>query len=145
MDSREEATHGAGNLLMVGLVVAAFIIITASAVSILKSKWSDIQKQFTKAEESVYENYEGDQYGSDVLNAISQFADDEICITVKTGTGNVTSYNYTDATLQHESTAKLSDAKTKKSASYIRPGALFNGEVHRDNNGEVVELYFEQQ
>lgn len=83
--------------------------------------------------------------GSEVINALHKYQNDDLCIQVNTKKGGLVCYGYTDTTLSIKSSHTWKETQNLKGSYYINPTALFQGEVLRDDNYVIVGLLFRQQ
>ena len=83
--------------------------------------------------------------GSEVVNVINKFKNDDLCVQVDTKKGGLVSYGYTDTTLSIKSHHTIKETQNLKGAYYVNPNGLFQGEVLRDDNNVIVGLLFRQQ
>ena len=142
--------------LITGIVIALLIAGAVFAFWSLASRF--IQKGSDKLsglastmEEEDVAKYDGAVVsGTEVISAIKQLQNQDLCITVNNG-HTTTAYIYTDTTLQSKSTATLADAQKKNNVStvYINPSSKYLGTIVRDStagtNGAFVGLTFDVQ
>lgn len=121
---------------------------------------TQITDKVNNALELQYTQYDGQIIsGSEVLNVIKDTyaASDYAQVSVKTSGAAAAVIYVTDrahgATSVGPGTkaaaatysAAVANAQDKTNANYIAPTGKFKGEVTRDANGTIVEIYFEQQ
>lgn len=121
---------------------------------------SQITDKVTNALELQYTQYDGAIIsGSEVLNVIKDTyqASDYAQIAVKTSAAASAQIYVTDRTFnaatvgpgtkaaQATYSGYITNAQDKTNANYIAPTGKFKGEVTRDANGTIVQVYFEQQ
>lgn len=144
-----------------GLILAAGTLVTCAVISlafflsrgsrdIATSAYNQISKLNAEFNESDKVMYDGlDVPGSEVLNSINKFKNEELSIIVETKK-SVVHYghsinNANDAySLGVSISSNVIDAKNIKSASYINQNALFNGEIIRDINNTIIGIKFTQ-
>ncbi len=105
-----------------------------------------------QAEMEEYTSYIGTTIsGNQVTSLISQWAQYELCIKVKTKKGT-TEYNYKssgndlgDAIPDKERTDALTKAKSKKENTYINPNGKFEVSATANDNGVYNVIEFNQQ
>lgn len=140
-----------GLLLAAGTVITCLIIglgfyIAREARDTASSGAGQINRLNAEFMESDKIMYDGIQVsGSEVLNAINKFKNDDLCIQVDTKKSGMASYGYADTTLSTKSSHKIKETQELKGKYYINPNALFLGEVLRDTNNVIVGLLFTQQ
>ncbi len=98
---------------------------------------TDVNSTITMMDESKYTDYDAAEItGSEVINVIKRFQNNEIYIGVDVGSGMV-GYIYSDSSLSSEG-ADLSTARDKTSSTYISPNAKFIGKVVRDDTTNAI-------
>lgn len=139
-----------GLLLAAGTVITCIIIglgfyIAREARDTASSGAGQINRLNAEFMESDKVMYDGISVtGSEVVNVINKFKNDELCVQVKTKKGEA-SYGYTDTTLSSKSSHSIKETQNLKGVNYINPNGLFLGEVIRDSNNVIVGLLFTQQ
>jgi hypothetical protein len=148
-----------------GLLLAAGTIITCIIVSLGfyiareardtaasgAGSISKLNSEFNDNDKTMYEGLSVS--GSEVLNVITKFASEDICIRVETiASGEAGKYAYylrklstTGYALGEVSDTKTSEAKDKKNINYINPNATFNGSVQRNSNNVITCITFIQK
>lgn len=141
-----------------GLLLAAGIIITCIVVSLgfyvartSKDTATTGVNQITKLNAEFQESdkvmYDGlEVSGSEILNVINKYKNEEISIIVTTKK-TTTSYVYSLAEENVLGTKVNNDVKNAqdiKSPTYINPNGQFTGSVLRDTNNTITGLKFEQ-
>ncbi|BCN32413.1 hypothetical protein [Anaeromicropila herbilytica] len=146
-----------------GLILAAGVIITCIVVGLgfyiareARDTASNGAGQITKLNAEFNESdkimYDGlEVSGSEVINVVNKFKNDDIGILVKTKKSDIwyvhilgqsgTVYSL-DANSKSGNSVK--DAQNISSAAYINPNAQFEGEVLRDSNNTIVGIKFVQ-
>ena len=140
-----------GLLLAAGTVITCLIVglgfyIAREAKDTASSgaeQMNRLNAEFMESDKVIYDGIQVS--GSEVVNAIHKFQDDDLCVQVNTKKGGLVSYGYTDTTLSTKSKHTMSEAQNLKGANYVNPSALFQGEVLRDDNQVIVGLLFKQQ
>lgn len=139
-----------GLLLAAGTVITCIIIglgfyIAREARDTASSGAGQINRLNAEFMESDKVMYDGIQVsGSEVVNVINKFKNDELCIEVKTKKSSTT-YGYTNTSLTEKSSHSIKETQNLKGNNYINPNGLFLGEVIRDTNNVIVGLLFTQQ
>lgn len=144
-----------GLLLAAGTIITCIIIglgfyIAREARDTASSGAGQINRlnaEFTESDKSMYDGIMVS--GSEVVNVINKFKNDEICIKVqnkKVSFPTYYIYNMDEAkkTLTSASTSSLKNAQSTKSDFYINPNAQFSGLVLRDANNVIIGIYFDQ-
>ena len=140
-----------GLLLAAGTVITCIVIglgfyIAREARDTASSGAGQINRLNAEFMESDKIMYDGIHVsGSEVVNVINKFKNDDLCIKVETKKGGIVNYGYTDETLANKSSHTIKETQNLKGLYYVNPNALFQGEVLRDNNNVIVGLYFKQQ
>lgn len=144
-----------GLLLAAGTIVTCIIIglgffIAREARDTAAGGAGEISKLNAEFEESDKVMYDGlSVSGSEVVNVINKFRNEEICIRVKTKKGTF-QYNYTisgnedSPSLGGASGTSVKDAQKTTSNNYINPNAQFQGSIIRDINNTIIGLSFQQ-
>lgn len=142
-----------------GLILAAGTIITCIVIGLgfyiareardtASSGAGQISKLNAEFNESDKVMYDGlDVSGSEVVNLINKYRDDDISIKVKTKKTTVYYGKYltnSDTVLGSESSASVKDAQKSTSDYFINQNAQFTGEVLRDSNDTIIGISFIQ-
>lgn len=146
MDASKRALmFGAGLFITIALITLTVIIYTTAAdgSKAAQKEFSGLQTELSEQTFLVYDN--ADVSGSQVLNAIRKFGDEEIGIKVTTGKGT-TWYNYNASTPDSLVTASGSTTNTtvESSSEYINPSGKFNAKIVRDSNKVIRGIEFTQ-
>lgn len=147
-----------------GLLLAAGTIITCIIVSLGfyiareardtaasgAGSISKLNSEFNDNDKTMYDGLSVS--GSEVLNVITKFASEDVCIRVETvASGKSKAYAQygkklsKDNELTEEKGSDISEAKNKASANYINPNATFNGSVQRNANNVITCITFVQK
>ncbi len=152
-----------------GLMLAAGIIITCIIISLgffIAREASDtantgagqiteLTAEFSDASLTMYDGTSVS--GSEVLNVLRKYEDEEIGILVKNlaTKSSGTFYNYsitfekdslTQGELGSKANNKYADARSAKNSNvYINPTGKFLGSVVRNSNGSIIGLVFNQE
>jgi hypothetical protein len=147
-----------------GLLLAAGTIITCIVVSLGfyiareardtaasgAGSISKLNSEFNDNDKTMYEGLAVS--GSEVLNVITKFSSEDICIRVETiASGNNGNYAYylhklsTGYVLGDASDVDISQAKDQTNINYINPNATFHGSVQRDSNNVITCITFIQK
>ncbi len=126
-------------IIGLGFYIAREARDTASAGS---GQINRLNAEFMESDKIMYDGI--DVSGSEVLNVINKFKNDELCIQVDTKKGGLASYIYADTTLTAKSKHSIKEAQELKGLYYVNPNALFQGNVLRDDNNVIVGLLFKQ-
>lgn len=142
-----------------GLILAAGVIITCVVVGLgfyIAREAKDtatngagqittLNSEFSNNDKTIYDGITVS--GSEVINAINKFKNQEISVKVITGK-STTYYNYLldkgETGIENESSASVADAKKAASKSYINPGGRFEGSLIRDDNDYIIGICFKQ-
>ncbi len=140
---------GAGIVITLVLVSLGFLLLNG-ATGTVDTQLSDMESQKQQALEQKFTKYDGKTVnGSEVLNALQEFKDDEICIRVDTLRGNERDYYYTVDTNENiTGTSSNNPEETKVKLNnnyYVNPSGKFYAEVLRDQNDTITGILFEQQ
>lgn len=113
---------------------------------------SKLNAEFSESDKIMYDNIPVS--GSEVVNVINKFKNDDMGIIVNTKKTKNTMYNRvltsttTEGiavyTLGSSATTKVKDAQDINNTLYINPNGQFQGEVLRDGNNVVVGIEFTQ-
>ena len=142
-----------------GLSLAAGIIITciiislgfyiareaSDTASLGEGQISKLNSEFSDASLTMYDGTEVS--GSEVLNVIRKFEEDNIGILVSTNKSSTYygfAFDVESGELGKGSSANYKNARDSESESYIYPNGRFNGNVVRDVNGTITGLVFLQ-
>lgn len=143
-----------------GLILAAGVIITCLVVGLgfyisreASAAATNGTGQISRMNKEVMDSdkvmYDGlDVTGSEVINAINKYKNEDIAIKVKTKKSTVyynRILNNEDKELGKKSDASVKDAQTITSVYYINQRAQFTGQILRDANDTIIGIYFEQQ
>ena len=142
-----------------GLILAAGVIITCVVVGLgfyIAREAKDtatngagqitmLNSEFSNNDKTIYDGITVS--GSEVLNAIKKFKDEEISVKVVTSK-STTYYNYSldtsEKNIENKSTSSVTDAKKAASKNYINPNGKFEGEIIRDSNDYIIGICFTQ-
>lgn len=142
-----------------GLILAAGTIITCIVIGLgfyiareardtASSGAGQISKLNAEFNESDKVMYDGlDVSGSEVINLINKYRDDEISIKVITKKSTVyygKILSSSDTSIAGDSAASVKDAQKTTNTSYINQNAQFTGEVLRDSNHVIIGIGFFQ-
>ncbi len=143
-----------------GLILAAGTIITCIVVGLgffiareardtAASGAGQISKLNAEFNESDKVMYDGlSVSGSEVINVINKFKNQDLSIKVTTGKGTFY-YNHTlngdGNSLGSGSGTSVKEAQKTTSSNYINPNAQFMGAVVRDANNAIIGLAFAQE
>lgn len=142
-----------------GLILAAGVIITCIVISLGfyiareardtaangAGEISKLNAEFNESEKVMYDGLEVS--GSEVVNVVNKFKNNEIGIKVRTKKcvtyyGNV--LNGDDSAIIAASYASIKDAQKSSSITFINPNAPFMGEILRDVNEAIIGISFVQ-
>lgn len=143
-----------------GLILAAGVIITcvviglgfyisreanAAATSGI-GQISRMNREFSEQDKVMYEGL--DVTGSEVINAINKYKNENIAVKVETKK-SVIYYNWKlssdDKKLDVASNESVKDAQKVTHSNYINQKAQFSGSILRDSNDTIIGLSFKQQ
>lgn len=143
-----------------GLILAAGVIITcvviglgfyisreanAAATSGI-GQISRMNREFSEQDKVMYEGL--DVTGSEVINAINKYKNENIAVKVETKK-SVVYYNWKlnseDKNLGPASDESVKDAQKITHGNYINQKAQFSGSIIRDANDTIIGLSFKQQ
>ena len=140
---------GAGTVITCIVISLAFYI-TRGSRDTATSAFSQISKLNAEFNESDKVMYDGlDVAGSEVMNVINKFKNEEIGIVVQTKK-NTVYYGYTLNTVNNvyslgtKTTSNLTNAKKIMSDAYINQNSQFVGEILRDANNTIIGIKFMQ-
>ncbi|WP_343208976.1 hypothetical protein [Anaerolentibacter hominis] len=142
-----------------GLLLAAGTIITCIVISLgffiareardtASSGTGQISKlnaEFNESDKLIYDGMTVS--GSEVVNAINKFKNEEIGVKVTTHKSTVhyiRTLGQDNQTISGKSSASVKDAQAVANEHYINPNARFLGEVLRDKNDTIIGLFFQQ-
>lgn len=149
-----------GLLLAAGTIITCIVIglgfyIAREARDTASRSAGQIAKlnaEFSESDKIMYDNLSVS--GTEVINVINKFRNDEIGIIVNTKKAQGTMYNrvlsstinngsnvYTLGGVSH---SKVKDAQDINNNAYINPTGQFSGQVLRDSNFVIVGLQFTQ-
>lgn len=144
-----------GLMLAAGTIITCVIIglgffIAREAKDTANAGAGQISRLNAEFSESDKVMYDGMQIsGSEVINVIKRFREEEISIRVQTKKNGTTDYNYSlsngDKTLGGKSSNTLDAAKDLKDSKYINPNGQFIGSVIRDENNTILGISFVQR
>lgn len=106
---------------------------------------SKLNAEFNESDKVMYDSLEVS--GSEVINVVNKFKNDNIGIKVTTRKSITYYINYlknNDTTLGGSSSASIKDAQKSTHSSFINPNAQFVGEVLRDVNKTIIGIAFSQ-
>lgn len=134
-------------LVMIGVISLVLIIYYFGRNTANESLESanKIASDLADADKKVYDG--ANVAGTEVLNAINRFSDEDFGIKVVTKKNSGTWYNKTVSASGELSSASgsLASAKNISSNTYINPSGLFTGELIKDENKVVVGVIFTQK
>ena len=151
MESGLKALLLAAGTVITCIVISLAFYITRGSRDTATSAFSNISKINSEFNESDKVMYDGlSVAGSEVINAINKFKNDEMGIMVVTKKStNYYGYSLSASdntySLSSKSNASINDAKKVTSSSYINQNAQFIGEVLRDSNYTIIGIKFTQQ
>jgi hypothetical protein len=142
-----------------GLILAAGTIITCIVIGLgfyiareardtASSGAGQINKlnaEFNESDKVMYDGLEVS--GSEVINLINKYREEDIAIKVKTKKSTVyygKILTSSDTEIGTTSSASVKDAQKSTSIYYINQNAQFTGEVLRDSNNAIIAISFEQ-
>lgn len=142
-----------------GLVLAAGTIITCIVISLGfyiareardtaaggAGQISKLNAEFNESDKVMYDALEVS--GSEVVNVVNKFKNDDIAVKVTTMKGTnyyINTLTNSDTSLGTASTASIKDAQKSTSGTFINPNAQFSGEVLRDANQTIIGIAFKQ-
>lgn len=138
---------GAGIVITLVLVSLGFLLLNG-AIGGAEEQLTDMESQKQQLLEQKFTKYDGKTVnGSDVLNALKDFKDSEICIRIDTLRGNPTDYyvaldgNYN---ITSGSTGDVDYTKDKAKNEYVNPSGKFEARVLRDQNNAISGIEFVQ-
>ncbi|HIS61649.1 MAG TPA: hypothetical protein IAC14_05275 [Candidatus Scybalomonas excrementigallinarum] len=149
-----------GLLLAAGTVITCIVIglgfyISREARDTTSKSVAQVSKlnvEFNESDKTMYDNMTVS--GSEVINVINKFKNDDMGIIVDTKKTKNTMYNRTltsstangtvTYTLGGTVATKIKDAQDINNALYINPNGSFLGQVLRDSNNVVVGIEFTQ-
>lgn len=113
---------------------------------------SKLNAEFSESDKVMYDNI--NVSGSEVINAINKFKNDDMGIIVNTHKTKNTMYNRSLTNITNDGvvaytlggtvSTKVKDAQDINNALYINPNGQFLGQVLRDSNSVVVGIMFTQ-
>jgi len=142
-----------GLLLAAGTIITCIVIglgfyIARSAKDTAASGAGQIGKlnaEFSESDKVIYDGMT--VTGSEVVNALNRFRNDEIAIKVTTNKGT-TCYGKTlsadNSSLSGDSNAAITNTGKPADSAYINPNAQFAGSVVRDENDAIIGIVFVQ-
>lgn len=108
---------------------------------------SRLNAEFSESDKVMYDGMQVS--GSEVINVINRFKEEEIGIKVQNKKNIVTYYNFTlgsgDKTLGGKSSNTVDAARNMKDEKYINPNGQFIGSVLRDENNTILGISFVQR
>lgn len=143
-----------------GLILAAGVIITCLIVGLGfyisreanaaatngTGQISRMNKEFSESDKVMYDGL--DVTGSEVVNAINKFKNEDISVKVATKK-SVVYYNRllttSDTEIGAVSNASVKDTQTITSSFYINQKAQFTGAILRDSNDTIIGISFTQK
>lgn len=149
-----------GLLLAAGTVITCIVIglgfyISREARDTTSKSVAQVSKlnvEFNESDKTMYDNMTVS--GSEVINVINKFKNDDMGIVVNTKKTKNVMYNRTltsstangtvTYTLGGNVSTKIKDAQDINNALYINPNGSFLGQVLRDSNNVVVGIEFTQ-
>ena len=147
-DNTDQMVHIIGQVVVALFIVAAIFSVWAIASHFISKGSTKLTNISTTMDESQYTDYDGATVsGTQVISAIKQFGQEQICITVNNG-HSTTPYVYADISLSTPSTNMISAAENKVNLStvYINPNSHYLGKITRDStdpiHGTIIGLDF---
>ena len=146
---------GAGTVITC-IVISLGFYLTRGARDTATSGFSQISKlnaEFNESDKSLYDGLSVS--GSEVLNVINKYKNEDFGVIVETKSNDEVHYIYelykTETVdtifydLGDKSFEKVSEAKIVTHDNYINQSAQFKGEVLRDSNNVIIGLRFTQE
>ena len=143
-----------GLILAAGVIITCLVIglgfyisteATAAATSGI-GQISRMNREFTEQDKVMYEGL--DVTGSEVINAINKYKNENIAVKVETKK-SIVYYNWKlsseDTNLDVASNASVKDAQKITHNNYINQKAQFSGSIIRDANDTIIGISFKQQ
>lgn len=125
---------GASILMTIGIITIS-VRVFKTANNIVEESEKEMVVTHSKLKNNKYSIYDNKQCtGYDVLNAIKTSGTSAINIDVKTGEGNLITYN-------KENEYTIND---ETNINYINPLGEFKGELEYNSNGIISNIKFEQ-
>lgn len=106
---------------------------------------SKLNAEFNESDKVMYDALEVS--GSEVVNVVNKFKNDDIGIkvsTMKKITYYINNLQNDDTALGDSSSASIKDAQKSSHSSFINPNAQFVGEILRDVNQTIIGIAFQQ-
>lgn len=106
---------------------------------------SKLNAEFNESDKVMYDALEVS--GSEVVNVVNKFKNDDVGIKVctkKKTTYYVNYLNDDDTSIIGSSSASIKDAQKSSSSTFINPNAQFVGEILRDVNQTIIGIAFSQ-
>lgn len=137
---------GAALFITIALITLGVIVYNTASdgAKAANKEFSSIQTELSEQTFLVYDNT--DVSGSQVINAIRKFDDENVGIKVTTGKGT-TWYNY-DATNPDSlatATGAIANTSIESNAEYVNPSGKFSAKILRDSNDVIRAIHFVQQ
>lgn len=146
-----------------GLILAAGVIITCIVIGLGfyisreardtaaggAGQISKLNAEFNESDKSMYDGLEVS--GSEVINVINKFKNEDVCIEVKTKKSTVqycrsmSSNSDGSYELGSATTSNTKNAQDINHVNYVNPNAQFSGTVLRDANNAIIGINFVQQ
>ncbi|PGT83230.1 ABC transporter permease [Bacillus sp. AFS040349] len=137
---------GAALFITIALITLGVVVYNTASdgAKTANKEFSSIQTELSEQTFLVYDNT--DISGSQVINAIRKFDDDELGIKVTTGKGTAW-YNYDATNPDTLTTASGAIANTsiETNNAYINPSGKFAAKIIRDSNDVIRAIQFTQQ
>lgn len=137
---------GAGIVITLVLVSLGFFLLKG-ATGTVDAQLTEMESQKQLALEQKFTKYDNKTVnGSEVLNALQEFRDDEICIRIITNL-STTDYYFklgTDDKLEAGGETDIGPTKVKTGNQYVNPSGKFKAEILRDNNDTITGIIFDQ-
>jgi hypothetical protein len=142
-----------------GLLLAAGTIITCVVISLSffiareakntanngANQINQLNAEFMESDKTIYDGARVS--GSEVINVIKKFSNEQISVSVKTNKG-ITYYGYcldeASGNITTISSADIKNAYEISHSNYINPYGMFLGKVIRDANNVITGIRFEQ-
>ncbi len=119
------------------LVIGFTFMMWSSVKEAGNSALTDSNSTIAQMDEAKYTQYDAAVVtGSEVVNVIKLYQNDQIYVGVDTGSGMV-NYIYSDASLSAAG-SDVSATKDKTSAQYVNPNSKFVGKVIRATNTDAI-------
>lgn len=139
----------AGGVIITCLVVGLGFYISREANAAATNgtgQISRMNKEFAESDKVMYDGL--DVTGSEVINAINKFKNEDIAVKISTKK-SIVYYNRllsdSDSKIGEVSPASVKDTQTITSNYYINQKAQFTGAILRDSNSTIIGISFIQK